>query len=367
MAKAKRAKGRRRRWPLVLGLVVAALLVGVGAFVVDLLADAGAFRRIEPRFEGSCRPVAGPLGPEDIEVDRETGLAYVSSADFRALAAGRPTSGAIYSFDPGGGAGPVRLETDLEGPFNPHGISLWRQEGELRLFAVSHLGGGQSRVEVFAVEAGRLRHLRTVSDPSMVSPNDVAAAGPDRFYFTNDGGSRPDSAMRTVESYLRLPWASVVYFDGDRARSVVEGLVYANGVALSADGGTVYVAESSGRRLSSYSRDPETGGLALRDERRFQTGLDNISVAADGSVWIAAHPKLLDFVAHAEDPSRLSPSQVLRVPVADGRLGEPEEVYLGDGRELSGSSVAAPLEGRFLVGAVFEHHFLDCRLDAVGP
>lgn len=370
MAKAK-AKGgkRRRRWPLVFGVVVVALLVGVGAFVVDLLADAGSFRTIEPHFDGTCRPVSGLVGPEDVEVDREGGVAYVSSSDFRALAAGRPTSGGIYAYPVDGSAPPARLETDLEGPFNPHGISLFREGGALRLFAVSHLGGGptsgvgagRSAVEIFAVEGGRLRHLRTVSDPTMVSPNDVAAAGPERFYFTNDAGTRADSTIRLAETYLRLPWANVAYFDGERARAVVEGLVYANGVTLSRDGSIVFVTESSGRRLSAYDRDAATGGLTLRDERPIPTALDNLSVAEDGALWVGAHPQMLAFVAHARDPSKRSPSQVLRVPWSAGRFGEPEEIYLGDGSALSGSSVAAPLGERFLIGAVYENHFLDCR------
>ena len=69
-------------------------------------------------------------------------------------------------------------------------------------------------------------------------------------------------------------------------------------------------------------------------------------------------------IVGAEDGSKLSPSQVLRLtpPItADSAL---EEIYLDTGREISGSSVALPVgESRFPVGSVFERHFLDCRLD----
>jgi len=39
-----------------------------------------------------------------------------------------------------------------------------------------------------------------------------------------------------------------------------------------------------------------------------------------------------------------------------------EEVYLNDGTQLSGSSVAAPVNGRMLIGSVFEPFILDCSL-----
>ena len=38
-----------------------------------------------------------------------------------------------------------------------------------------------------------------------------------------------------------------------------------------------------------------------------------------------------------------------------------EEVYLNDGGELSGSSVAATWENNLLIGPVLEDHFLHCR------
>ncbi|MDZ7827816.1 MAG: hypothetical protein U5R48_19385 [Gammaproteobacteria bacterium] len=49
------------------------------------------------------------------------------------------------------------------------------------------------------------------------------------------------------------------------------------------------------------------------------TGVDNIDVAADGSVWVAGHPHLDDFLAHARDPSARSATEVYRIVLeADG-------------------------------------------------
>ena len=45
--------------------------------------------------------------------------------------------------------------------------------------------------------------------------------------------------------------------------------------------------------------------------------------------------------------------------------GAVEEMYLDDGRIISGSSVAAASGNRVLIGEIFDDGFLDCTLD--GP
>ena len=297
-------------------------------------------------------------------VDREAGKVYLSSADFRSVAAGRSVRGAIHVFElDGEGRAPSQLEHDLDGPLVPHGIDLYRgEDGERRLFVVNHPEPTASRIEIFAIEGERLRHLRTIEGPELVSINDITAVGPESFYATNDAGTAPNDALRPFRTYLRLPWSNVVYFDGDDLRFVAEGLRYGNGIAISEDGTTLFVAETTGRRLRVYDRNPDNGTLTEQFSEEIPSGLDNISLAPDGRLWIGSHPKLLDFVAHAEDPNAHSPSQVLRLEVRERHV-RVEELYLNDGAELSGSSVALPVsEGRFLVGSVFEPHFLDCRL-----
>ena len=89
----------------------------------------------------------------------------------------------------------------------------------------------------------------------------------------------------------------------------------------------------------------------------------DIEIDTNGDVWIGAHPQLLKFIRHAADGSMLSPSQVLRVRQGSQGSYVVEEIYLNDGRQLSGSSVAAVMAGRLLIGAVFEPRFLDCSLE----
>jgi sugar lactone lactonase YvrE len=79
---------------------------------------------------------------------------------------------------------------------------------------------------------------------------------------------------------------------GGEVEVVLTGLDFANGVALSADGSQVIVAETGGRRLVSHP----VGSAASGEPKVFVADLpsypDNIALGSDGLVWIAmASPK----------------------------------------------------------------------------
>src|SRR4030095_1585259 len=189
------------------------------------------------------------------------------------------------------------------------------------------------------VEATRLVHRTTLADPSLVSPNDLVAVTPTQVYVTNDH-RHPPGAMRTVEEYLRRPWANVVMWDGRAWREAAGGIQLANGINVSHDGRTVYVASVIGQSVRVYDRDPATGALTLRGEIPLGSGPDNIEVVADGPLWIGAHPKLLTVVRYMSGAVEQSPSQVLHVvPTRDG--GEVHEAYLNAGEQTSAGTVAA--------------------------
>jgi arylesterase/paraoxonase len=142
-----------------------------------------------------------------------------------------------------------------------------------------------------------------------------------------------------------------------------DGIAYANGINLSPDGRTVYVASPTGLAVHVYARDPNSGSLSFVESIDAGSGVDNIEVDEDGNLWIGSHPKLLRFRAHATDPNELSPSQVLRISRGPEGSYVVSEVYLDLGDELSASSVAAVRGDRLLIGGIFDPHFLDCRLE----
>ncbi|HSV96826.1 MAG TPA: SMP-30/gluconolactonase/LRE family protein [Spirochaetota bacterium] len=323
--------------------------------------DAGEFKSIVSRCDCACVEFGGVAGAEDITIDPETGRAFISSDHRRAAMAGMAVQGAIYGFDTrAANAKPVRLTADLPFDFHPHGIGFYRGDGSgNRLFVVNHRADGHY-IEIFEWRRGKLVHMESIGGALMHSPNDVAAAGARSFYVTNDHGNT-SAAGRMAEEYLQLKRSYVLYYDGSTFRIVAGGVGYANGIALSADGGTVYVASSVGRNLLVYGRDIKTGTLSPGRGIDAGFGLDNIEVDADGSLWIAGHPRMLTFLRHAADAAVPSPSRVVRIELKSDGKAAIREVFQDDGMKISAASVAAPFPDGFLVGAVFDERFLVCR------
>jgi arylesterase/paraoxonase len=348
-------------------LITAAVVLAVIALlaVSFVMNRAGQFKALEPIELPDCRAVAGAPGAEDITIDRSSGTAYLSSFDRRAAQAGEPRQGAIFAYDLGApDAAPRLLTADFAGVLYPHGLSLWSGDEGTFLHVVNHPPAGHA-VEIFELRSDRLEHRETVRGDLLVSPNDVLAVGPRRFYVTNDHG-HVAGIGRMLEEYLQRAESNVVYFDGEAWSVAATGIAYANGINGSSDGLAVYVAGTTRGRLHVFTRDASTGALDAVEVIELGTGVDNIEVDRHGMLWLGAHPKLLSFVAHARDPAKRSPSQVLWVD-PDQAIDPPvRDVYLSLGGELSGSSVAAPFGSRVLIGSVFEPHFLDCERVADG-
>lgn len=348
------------RWILRIVCAIAVLAVGWGAFIY---AESGQLRELEPLSSGPCVAVTGAPGAEDIEIDRERGLAILSSDDRRRAMAGERDTGGLFVYDlRGSGTTAEPIGHDFEGELRPHGIYLLEGGSESLLFVVNH-GGGKHTIEVFDWDGETLGHRATHEHELLVSPNDVAAIDEQRFYVTNDHST--DGAMgQLFEDYLRLARGSVVYFEADQAREVAGGIAYANGVAINPQATVVYVASTTEGELRRYARDEETGDLELIEAESLGTGLDNIEVDRHGNLWIAAHPHLMSFVRHARNESVNSPSEVLWVDPLRNLDPPVRPVWLDLGNELSGASVALPFGGRFVVGSVFEDHFLVCSRES---
>lgn len=343
----------------VLAILIAA--AGLSGWVLWHVAPAsGALSAYEQRLVEDCVRVDVHPGTEDATIDPDTNLVFVSASDRRAAIAGAPVRGGIFTVDLGGGYRVARVSPDAPADFQPHGISLWRGPGgEKRLFVINHPIAGGHSVEIFEVgDRGALTYAETVSFDAMHSPNDVVAVGPRAFYATNDRGF-VGGVLETLEAYLALPFASVVHFDGTAGRVVEPGLVYANGINVSADGATIYVAELLKRRIAVFSRDVESGELHRVRNASVDTNPDNIEVARDGALWIAGHPKIFDFLKHAGDADAVAPSHVIRV---SPRTWEATDVFYDGSGAINGSSVGAVWDKTLIVGAVFDGHVMACPM-----
>ncbi|WP_170829184.1 MULTISPECIES: SMP-30/gluconolactonase/LRE family protein [Pseudoalteromonas] len=331
-------------------------------FIMYIVIDSGAFKTIEPHFSGSCKTVTGVVGAEDITIDATSGLAYISSHDRRNWSSG----GGIYMYQTGSYSKPILMPHDIDGTFYPHGISLWKNPNGLdRLFVVNHPPSAtenkqrsDSEVIIFEIKENQLKHVKTLKTDSPFSLNDVAAANDSSFYATIDRGSLTRFG-RMLEAYGRLAMGGIAYGRGDVITRISGNLVYPNGIQVSRDGKMVYVSESTGKRLLSYTRDEVSGELSLIDEISIDSGLDNIELDADGNLWIGAHPQMYKFLKHSIDQTNRSSSQVLLVNVNNGM--SVDEIYLNNGSPISGSSVGAPYQEHLLIGSVYEPFILDCK------
>ena len=120
------------------------------------------------------------------------------------------------------------------------------------------------------------------------SPNDIAFDGHGGFWFTDYGKQRARDEDRGVLYYGRPDGAPLV--------DAVHELLRPNGVGLSPDGGTVYVAETPTARLWAWE---VTGPGEVVKGRPFGNGgrlvaglgglqyFDSLAVAADGRICVA--------------------------------------------------------------------------------
>lgn len=353
---------RWKRIVIALGVVVLLLVGWTGREVYR----SGYFKTIEPHFVGTCRLIEGPVGAEDITIHPKKGIAYVSAEDRRAVLEDRAVPGKLFSYDLSDGS-LVDLTPDADISFQPHGISLWVGENGIdTLFVVNHpvedTGVQRHTIEIFDIVAGKLVHRASLADPLLVMPNDLVAVGIDEFYVTSTH-AYPPGKRQTIETYLGLRGAKVLYYGMGGFRPVLEDLVFPNGINVSKDGRLVYVAGVTSRTLWVYDRDPATRALTLREEVFLGTGPDNIEVDAQGDLWIGAHPQLMKVATLEGDPSAIAPAQIVRVSQSSVGGYDVEEVYLGAGKELSAATVGAVHGKRLLIGSAYGNGFLDCTMD----
>jgi arylesterase / paraoxonase len=347
-------------------LLPLAALVTIAYWAWGLLHDAGAFRApVVDRFDGECRAVAGVLGPEDLEWARRSHTLFISSDPRAVEGIAGAAAGGLYSWDTSDvEARPVALAVS-ERPFHPHGLSSFEDEdGSVVLFVVNHPTDSVSTsVERFVWRSGRLEHQATLRDPALFNGNDVVAIDARRFYVTLDHGYR-ETYKRKLELYSRRGHGKVAFYDGARFQVVADGIAYANGLALSADGRQLFVASMTQNQLLVYARDPRTNALRRQAAIELPGGPDNVQVGLDGALWVGAHPDLFALKAYSQDRARPSPSRVLRVlPPFDGSASV-TEVFADRGARLGSASTAVDLGDRLVLGAVFDDHLLDCKPNA---
>lgn len=339
------------------------LILLITAATLWLLARGGAFTDHSPHFAGSCESLPLEGSSEDIQVDHERGIAYLSLLDRKGLIQGNKVQGTVARIDLN--TRPFMVQNALvDGPtaMRPHGLSLYiGPEGERRLFVINH---GQTRgvdpeaVEIFMESApGEFTHLETIRGAELHSPNDLVAVGPRQFYVANDKALGGGLAAGLQQA--GFGGSPLSYFDGQNGRYVLEDIASGGGINTSPDHRSLYVAETAGKRLRVLDRD-DGGNVSERTRIALDTSPDNIDVAADGSLWVTGHANTLALIRHFMGGSP-APTQVLRVQIGGDEAEKIEEIYFDDGRQMSAGSVGATWNKLLLIGSITERKIQICQ------
>ncbi|MCB2108642.1 MAG: SMP-30/gluconolactonase/LRE family protein [Rhodobacteraceae bacterium] len=348
-----------------LGAIVAALFVAMVCLAVYFLARTGAFNSVQNLATEACAAIAlEGVSAEDIVVDRARGLAYLSALDRRAKVGGRPSLGTVLKIDLNDvDSGPRPALAEDPEAFRPHGMSLYTApDGQQTLFVISHRPGKSQAIEIFEMgDDGLFDHIETVTGDGLVSPNDLAATGPREFYVANDTGAE-SRFQRMQEQVFGAGFAKLTYFDGAKFRTLREDLASAGGIAVSADGGRLFVADTQQKRVRVFSRDKITNDVSLAAIVELDGLPDNIDIAPDGGAWVTAHASAFSLIRHFFDAADPSPSLVYRIALNDRGFWRADLKYASDGRNLSAGSVAVRYGDELILGSITEQKILRCKV-----
>jgi len=350
------------------GLTLLAVIVALAIFLsVRWLNMAGGFTLLNPVSPGLCRAIPGLEGPEDFEVDAAHDAIIVSSTNRRAPKDAPDPRDGLYALKLSAPDAPAVKLQGAPKDFHPHGVSLYRApNGDETLMAINHRQNGGQSVEVFALAydngVPRLSAKSSIGGGLLVSPNDVFAVAPDRFYVTNDHVTKT-ALGRFAEDYLLWPHANLLYFNGTSFGISAQPMAFPNGVFVTPDGNHLYVAVTNERRLIAFSREPFFGSVTEIGSLSISARVNKISADAQGHLIVAAHPNLMRDNRFRADPSKPSPSEVFRVTLDKSGVPQSyETIFADEGGKIGASSTAAVVGDRLLISSVLDDKLLECTL-----
>lgn len=172
--------------------------------------------------------------------------------------------------------------------------------------------GANSTIEHFRVDtqAEEAKFLRTFIDPHITTPNNIATRGDGSFYFTNDHG--PHKVGYRHDFSMILKDGEVGYCNEGGCRQVEGGIGFPNGLSFGADG-LLYVPSSFSGDVRVYRPQPN-GGLEKVDTIPLPYPLDNLSLDADGDLWVPGLPDFARTLASFDDPlGQTAPATIFRI------------------------------------------------------
>ncbi|WP_412758414.1 arylesterase [Leptospira cinconiae] len=316
----------------------------------------------------NCSKISGMPGPEDLAIDREAGLLYVSSHERRI----KDQEGKIYFLDLNSSPlEPKLLEVEYPKNFRPHGMSLLNQNGKYRLYVISHITlYKEHSIEVFErtekpsakSKAGKWKHIQTLQDPLITSPNDLSVASENEIFVSNDHGAGGLSTY-LFQDLFRISRAEIAYYDGKNWSSLGNPLYYGNGI--------LYVKRLDGKEylyragfglgaVLKFDIKRENGKIVLGDPKQIvlEGGPDNLEIDEKGTIFTVTHPSVMKFLRHASNAESHSPTKIFSISPDDSI----QEIFSNSGELISAGSTALTYKERVYIAQVFNDFILQCQL-----
>jgi len=295
-------------------------------------------------------PLDGRIGPEDADIGPD-GSVYAATHDGEILRIGM--NGEVSSFAQTNGR-PLGLEFAKDG-------TLYVADAYLGLLAVDQ--DGQITLLTNQVDDGS----------PILYADDVDIAADGAVYFSDastrfgaqaNGGTLPASVLDLVEHSAN---GRILKYDPVSGSTTVfvDGLTFANGVAVNAASDAVYVVETGAYRIWRFPLDGSAGQVVLKNLPGFP---DNINNAPDGTFWVglvsprnaimdklSGQPFLRRVLMRLPDAMKPAPTRygfVLRMD-AEGQVIETLQDPTGN-YALTTGAVMLP-DGRLAVTSLTEH------------
>ena len=342
--------------------------------VFSLAGPAGAAPK-EPTPQVSLQTfISGPASPEDIVEVPGAGIAVVSGLSDDPLA--NSSVGHLYAIDASTSAvteiwpdAQWSVEWD-ESRFpqcpgapnpavaSPHGINIEaRTDGTFDLYVVNH--GGREGVEIFNLDVRDSLDLTwtgCVTLPRGTFANGVAPLpGSDALLVTNFFD--PTKSDPFSQIFSDTPSGNLMRWDPTSGWSVVADSAMAgpNGVIVTRDGRTAFVAEWGGRAIHRIPLDK------VRASERSAVGRatvavplmpDNLRLSRQGEVLVTGQDFTVANVISCQRNDLANCPTGLTVLVVDPKRMTARTIYTGNPAEFRAPTVAAPVGDAIWVGAV---------------
>ncbi|KAK5174142.1 uncharacterized protein LTR77_001222 [Saxophila tyrrhenica] len=222
--------------------------------------------------------------------------------------------------------------------------------------------GANTTIEHIRVntEAETVTVVGTFSDPHITTPNNIATKGDSSFYFTNDHGPHKLGYRHHLSPFLKD--GEIGYCNEGGCRQVESGIGFPNGLSFGADG-LLYVPSSFQGDVRVY-RPQQDGGLEQIDTIPLSYPLDNLSLDADGDIWVPGLPDIQQTLDGFANPLDVTPpASVFRIKKGQDGYQVDKVLEDGEGEILPAATTVVHdvKTGRLFISGVFSPFISVCE------